>query len=358
MNQYIQAKYYNGQSATPQEIKIGYYPSLTKFYLHTLDQNVVLWELNDLEFEQYDDVVELRNAKYSGALVTIKDPKFAENFYFVMKKNKRVDLHTRLFKLNLFKIIGIAIALLAIIVLSYFYVLPPLAEKSVEILPESVDNHIGDLFVDQYIETHDVDSLRTVKLQAFADQLKLNNTKPLIFTVINSEEVNAFALPNGHIVIYTEILKGIQTPDELVALLGHEAAHVNKRHSIKMLSRNLVGYLLVSLLFSDVNGAMAVLAENAQQLHSLSYSRKFEEEADSEGLQILIDNHFDPNGIIRLFEQLEKNETTYLPKILSSHPLTAERKQSMKKSINGVSYSKKNNETLNNLFIELKNDLN
>ena len=70
--------------------------------------------------------------------------------------------------------------------------------------------------------------------------------------------------------------------DQLVALLGHEVSHVNNRHSIKILTRNLAGYMMISLVFSDLNGIMSVLAENAQQLRSLSYSREFEEEADEQ----------------------------------------------------------------------------
>jgi len=358
MNHYIAAVYYNGENATPQHIKVGYYESMAKFYLHTLDRDVVLWEINDIEFEQYQDVIELRNSKFIGALLTIKDQKFSNKFYETMIKNKRVDIHTRLFRLDFLKITGFAVLLLGAIVLSYIYLLPPLAEKSVEILPETVDDEIGNLFLDQYIKEQDVDKIRTLKLQEFANGLKLNNSKPLNFTVINSNEVNAFALPNGHIVVHSAILKGMKTPDELVALLGHEAAHVNHRHSIKMLSRNLAGYFLVSLLFSDVNGAIAILAENAQQIHALSYSRKFEEEADSEGLKILVANKFDPNGIVRLFEQLESNESKYIPQILSSHPLTAKRKQSMKEIINQTPTSYKTNQALNDIFLELKNDLN
>jgi predicted Zn-dependent protease len=108
--------------------------------------------------------------------------------------------------------------------------------------------------------------------------------------------------------------------------------------------------MLVSLLLSDVNGIMAVLADNAQQLHSLSYSRKFEQEADEQGLKILMDNQVDPNGMVQLFEHLEKESKFSIPKIISSHPLTIERKENMQKIISETVYEVKPNGNLNAIF--------
>jgi len=121
-----------------------------------------------------------------------------------------------------------------------------------------------------------------------------------------------------------------------------------------MLCRNLSGYMVVSLLFSDVNGVMSVLIENAQQLHSLSYSRGFEQEADENGLKILIDNHVNPNGMVKLFDQLEKESKFSIPEILSSHPLTSERKGNMKKLISKAVYEVKANDKLESIFDQIK----
>ena len=121
-----------------------------------------------------------------------------------------------------------------------------------------------------------LDIKKSKYLEQFAAELNLGNTKPIRFTVVKSDEVNAFALPNGQIVVFTAILDDMKSSDELVALLGHEASHINNRHSTKMLCRNLAGYMIVSLLLSDVNGIMAVLADNAHQLHSLSQLKAYQ----------------------------------------------------------------------------------
>ncbi|MCO5241592.1 MAG: M48 family metallopeptidase [Chitinophagaceae bacterium] len=354
MKNIIEAKYFDGQSSASQQISIVYDETINELCLQTLDGVSFIWQSEDLQFEQYDSLLEIRNKNYSGAILKIDNKDFSQKFYESMKQNKRVDIHTRLLNLGFSKIIAIAACLLGLIVLAYFYVLPPLAEKSAELLPESFDNEIGNTFMEAFLNESEVDNEKTKYIEQFASELNLGNTKPLHFTVVKSDEVNAFALPNGQIVVYTAILNNMENSDELVALLGHEASHVNNRHSTKMLCRNLAGYMIVSLLFSDVNGIMAVIAGNAQELHSLSYSRKFEQEADEQGLKILMNNNVNPNGIVKLFEQLEKENKFSVPQIISTHPLTKERKENMQKIISESIYEITPNGNLTSLFEHLK----
>ncbi len=354
INNKIEAVYFDGQSSASQPTTVLFNDTLNELRLQVEGKISLVWQLEDLQFEQYNSLLEIRNKNYSGALLKIEDKDFSEKFFAAMKQNKRIDIHTRLLNLGLSKITAIAVCLLGSIVLAYFYVLPPIAEKSAELLPESFDNEIGNVFMEAFLNENDVDTTKTKCLEQFAAELNLKNKKKLRFTVVKSKEVNAFALPNGQIVVFSAILENMETPEELVALLGHEASHINHRHSTKMLCRNLAGYMVVSLLFSDVNGVMAVLAENAQQLHSLSYSRSFEQEADEQGLKILMDNNVNPNGMVKLFEQLEKESKISIPKIISSHPLTNERKENMQKIISATAHEVKSNNKLNAIFEVIK----
>ncbi len=355
MNKTVVAKYFDGQSSASKETTIVYNNTMKEFRLQMADGTSFIWILEDLTFEKYDNFLSIKNATFSGAILQVDDKDFTDNFYTAMKQNKGVDIHTRLLKLGLSKITAIAVCLFGLIVLAYFYVLPPMAEKSAELLPESFDNEIGNVFMETFLNDNEIDTVKTAYLEQFVAKLNLKNKKPLKITVIKSEQVNAFALPNGQIVVYSAILNKIESPEELVALLGHEASHVNSRHSTKMLCRNLAGYMVVSLLFSDVNGVMSVLLENAQQLHSLSYSRGFEQEADELGLTILIDNQVNPNGMVKLFDQLEKESKISIPEILSSHPLTSERKEHMQKIISKAVYDVKPNDQLATILEQIKN---
>jgi Zn-dependent protease with chaperone function len=347
--------FFDGQTSASKQIFVEIIESKGELNLLSDNETNIVWLLHNLEFDLFDDFLEIRNIQYAGQLLQIKNKEFIDVFYSVVNKNKQVDVHTRILKLGFSKIIAIAFALFFLILLGYFFVLPPIAEKSAELIPETFDDKIGDLFVETYLDKKDIDSAKTRHLEEFAAEIRLLNKKPLRFFVVNSTEVNAFALPNGQIVVYSGIIDGMRSPDELVALLGHEAAHVNQRHSTKMLCRNLAGYMIVSLLFSDVNGVMAVLADNAQQLHALSFSRKFENEADEIGLSVLFENKINPFGMVRLFEQLEKENYAAVPTILRSHPLTKERKEHMKNIISNKSYQVNSNKTLDVLFEKIKN---
>ena len=355
MKNTIEGKYFDGQSSTSQHSTVVFDNIMNELRLQTTEGILVVWQLEDLRFEQHGSLIEVRNQNYSGAILKIADIDFVGKFHEAMKQNNSNDIHTRILNLGFSKITAIAVFLLSLIVLVYFYVLPPIAEKSADLLPESFDNEIGNVFIDSFLNENDIDTTKTKYLEQFASELNLKNKKPLRFTVVKSKEVNAFALPNGQIVVFSAILENMESPDELVALLGHEASHVNHRHSTKMLCRNLAGYMVVSLLFSDVNGVMAILADNAQQLHSLSYTRSFEKEADEQGLKILMDNKINPIGMVKLFEQLEKESKISIPKIISSHPLTDERKVNMKHIISETAYTVKPNVRLNSIFEHIKN---
>ena len=355
MHNKVATKYFDGQSSIAQESTIEFNNTMNEIRLQVADGSSFIWKIEDIQFEKYGSLLEIRNKNFSDRILKVDDADFTQKFYSVMKQNKQIDIHTRLLHLGLKKITAIAVFLFCLIILAYFFVLPPIAEKSAELLPESFDDEIGNVYMNAFLNENEIDSTKTKYLEQFAKELNLKNKKPLRFAVVESDEVNAFALPNGQIVVYSAILKNMKKPDELAALIGHEASHINNRHSTKMLCRNLAGYMVVSLLFSDVNGVMAVLTENAQQLHSLSFSRGFEKEADEQGLKILIDNHMNPNGMVNLFEQLEKENDFSIPKILSSHPLTSERKENMQKIISNTVFEVKSNQKLKNLFEHIKN---
>ena len=350
----IETKYFDGQSSVPHQITLTTTEQFDELRLLYADGSSSVWSVDDLNFEQYGDCLEIRNKQFSGALLQIKNENFSKKFLEAMKKKNKVDIHHRILSIGFLKIAGIAVVMLALVIWAYFYLLPSVAEKSAVLLPESFDTYLGNNFMDTFLDDNKIDSTKTVLLESFAAQINFENTKSLHFSVIESDEINAFALPNGQIVVYSGILNKMQTSSELAALLVHEAAHINHRHSIKMLCRNLAGYMLISLVFSDMNGVMSVLADNAQQLHSLSYSRKFENESDEQGLKMLMNNHINPNGMVELFKLIEKEEKIAIPKIISTHPLTRERKKNMQEIIAKSAYSLLFNNNIDSIFIQMK----
>ena len=94
---------------------------------------------------------------------------------------------------------------------------------------------------------------------------------------------------------------------------------------MKILFKSVAGYFIISLLMNDVNGIMASLAQNANSLENLRYSRSFEKEADISGFEMLRQNHVDPHGMISLFQLLKNHEKVDMPGFLSTHPVTQDR---------------------------------
>lgn len=224
--------------------------------------------------------------------------------------------------------IGLLVVLLGIAAAIYFWALPSLTEKLAEKMPQETEINLGKRLAESTMEGLTVDSARTLALQNFAHEIDFQTNYPLDFTVVKSEELNAFAMPGGKIVVFERLLDKIETPAALAGLLAHEAAHVKKRHTLKAMARSLSGYLFVSLIFGDVNGLTSVILENANNINSLSFSRALEHEADEAALETLAFNGLDQKGMISLFKALQSGADGQKSngfQFLSSHPLTDER---------------------------------
>ncbi len=346
---------YDGKSSVPQNIIVFLDKYKHALSFQTTEDAKNEWHIKDIVFETLDTGLQLQ---YQGTdevqIIKISDTDFINKIKVFRKENGHENWYEKLINSGFKMHVLLALLIFTLIGLTYVYVIPWFGEKAVVIIPESYDNTLGSSFAEQSLLFSEVDSARTKSLNAFANELQLNNTKPLHFIYVNEDVVNAFALPDGTIVVYSGIVNKMEDYDELVALLGHESAHVNSRHAMKMLCRNLSGYIFISAILGDANGVMAVIGDNVNSLQSLSFSRKFEEEADLKGLEIVTKNNVDPNGMSNLFKRLQSNGKMTIPQFLSSHPMTEERI----KYINMLNKRKKHkiqeNVKLKTLFQELK----
>jgi len=152
------------------------------------------------------------------------------------------------------------------------------------------------------------------------------------FFVVNSREVNAFALPGGFIYVNRGLIERAQDVDELAGALGHEIGHVVRRHSVQQLEKrngaNLavgLGCTLTRICNSDV--ARAAIQVGGAALFA-RYSRTDEAEADSEAVLNVTAAGLDPHGIPTLFRRLIEERRTAPLRIaafFASHPLEEDR---------------------------------
>lgn len=349
------AIYFDGGSSIPHHVELFFDKEKSILHFENPNGEKKIWSFAEVDFNHKFDVLTARLKYNEAERLQIKDPVFVLKLSNSLQETGNIGLYQKILNLGFKVHAAIAFVLLLSVVLCYFYMIPWVGEKSVVLIPESYDTELGDLAFGQSFLITTIDSVKTEKLNQFAQGLKLNNTKKLRFIVVDSEIVNAFALPNGTIVVYSGILDEMKGYEELVALLGHEVSHVNNRDSMKMLCRNLSGFLFISTVLGDANGVIATLGDNANTLQSLSFSRKFEQQADLDGFEIMANNQINPRGMPNLFKRLQDDSSDFsIPEFLSTHPVTNERIESINKMIKSKPYSIKTNLRLKKLFEQIK----
>jgi predicted Zn-dependent protease len=130
------------------------------------------------------------------------------------------------------------------------------------------------------------------------------------FTVVDADDINAFALPGGYIYITRGIMAYLNSEAELAAVLGHEIGHVTARHSVRQQTQNtLTGILATGAAIFTGNRAVADLANIGGQALLRGYGRDMELEADRLGAQYLAKTGYDPQAMIGVITVLKNQET-------------------------------------------------
>ncbi|MBL1143008.1 MAG: M48 family metalloprotease [Proteobacteria bacterium] len=131
------------------------------------------------------------------------------------------------------------------------------------------------------------------------------------FTVLDSKEVNAFALPGGYIYITRGLMAYLKSEAELAAVLGHEVGHVTARHSVRQYSANQltsIGVALGSLFIPGMNQASSQLAQLFGAALLRGYGREHELEADRLGAEYLARTGYNPQAMLDVISVLKNQE--------------------------------------------------
>lgn len=151
------------------------------------------------------------------------------------------------------------------------------------------------------------------------------------FYLVNSDVVNAFAIPGGHVYMNRGLIERAETMSEVAAVTAHEIGHVVGRHGAKQLARlqtaNLA-FAVGSVLLGQPTGVERAAIEIGAGAVFARYSRDQEREADSLGVHFLIRAGIDPAGMPAMFQTLleeRERRPSALEQFFSTHPLTEER---------------------------------
>jgi beta-barrel assembly-enhancing protease len=164
---------------------------------------------------------------------------------------------------------------------------------------------------------------------------------PFTIKVIDSDEINAFALPGGFFFVNSGLILRADEEAELAGVMGHETAHVCARHGTRNATKGeLMQFASIPLILLGPGGwAGYGLYEGlnlAIPMGYLKFSRDAEREADYLGLQYMYKAGYDPNAFVSFFEKIEAEERRHpgsIPKVFSTHPPTPDRVQKAQEEI-------------------------
>lgn len=336
------ASYYDGRTASRQSVTVIL--SAQGLIIKNKDAPRLYWSYEDIRLApmlSLSDPVRLECGTPLPQSIVIDDPSFLSalrpyvhhryrHFHLPAPTPRRIGL--------------LSMALIASLVTIGVIIrwgIPALAERATPLVPTSWEVALGKTVLEQLVTedercTNEVLRKETSLLLA---QLVDPSTSPyeLHLTIVDINEFNAYTLPGGEIVIFRPLLQATKTPDELAGVLAHEIQHVVLRHSIKSILSDLSLATLIGAVLGNVTGLGALSTEIAGALSTLHYSRDMEEQADAEGIRLLQKANFNPTGMIRFFETVQRREKHLnIPPYLSTHPQTENRIARLKALLNDM----------------------
>lgn len=153
------------------------------------------------------------------------------------------------------------------------------------------------------------------------------------FNLVNENQVNAFCMPGGKIVVYEGLLNLVDSDDELAVVVGHEVAHAVAKHSNERMSQQLLTQYGAAVLDQAVSGSSAAVQTVAGAVYGLGaqygvmlpYSRKHEYEADHMGLIFMAIAGYNPDKAVSFWTKMSAASNASVPEIMSTHPGDANR---------------------------------
>jgi len=154
---------------------------------------------------------------------------------------------------------------------------------------------------------------------------------PFTIKVVDSDVINAMALPGGFFYVNSGLILAADNEAELAGVMAHEIAHVAARHTTRQLTRyQFANYMSLPLIF--IGGGIGLAAREAAgigiPMTFLKFSRGFEAEADYLGIQYMYKAGYDPNEFVNFFEKIqaqEKKKPGSMAKVFTDHPQTPDR---------------------------------
>jgi predicted Zn-dependent protease len=197
------------------------------------------------------------------------------------------------------------------------------------LMSESEELRIGKEEYEKMLKS--VPVYRDDKLQAYVDKIgqklaKVSDRPDLnyTFTIIDSPDINAFALPGGYIFVNRGLISFLETEDQLAAVIGHEIGHVTARHAVRQQTAARAGKAASTVVgvASVLATGTSVLAETANLFGGAllsGYGRDMELEADELGAEYIFEAGYNPTAVLDVLGVL-KNQEDFMKKVAQKQP--------------------------------------
>lgn len=232
----------------------------------------------------------------------------------------------------------------------------------VEQVTDKTEQKLGELFWEVFKKTEKeiTKKLTVISIDSIVTHICRSNKidrETIRVHVLNKDEINAFALPNGHLIIYSGLIQNSDNQEELTGVISHEIAHIELNHVMKKLVKEIGLSVLISM--TTGNGGAEIIKETAKMLSSSAFDRNLEKEADIKAVDYLTTAKVNPEPFANFLYKLsdKENEATKYLTWISTHPDSKERAKYIIEYSTGKLTDYKpilNNETWEKLKEELK----
>lgn len=222
------------------------------------------------------------------------------------------------------------ITLLVALTGGYFGIIAA-ARAAIRSVPMSIDEQIGRAALPAVLsefgeEVRNPEALDAV--QSIVDRLAPHAAIQEVnyhVVLVNSDVVNALALPGGTILVFRGLIDEMESTEQLSAVLAHEMSHVTLRHHLTQIARSVGIVAAVNIVVGDVGGIVAIGSEVLQNAAMNNYSQTQETEADLEGARMMHAAGIDPQAMIQMLDHLPDAHLPGALSWLSTHPDSGER---------------------------------